>query len=397
MERLHVVIVPSWWPSPEDPLAGIFCHEYARAFAAAGARVGVIFPDLVSLRRMRGGVRIPRIPQVTHEHLDSMPVVRIRGLHTALGRPSLHMWRFRRWLIRGLKEYESRHGRPDNLHAMCFVPAGWACTHLAGPLAGRVVITEHTGPFSLAMHPPAQATYVRAAAERAAGVVAVSSLLREQMQAEGLGRKIAVCGNPVSSLFQLGRTAKTDSMRRPRLLFAGRLAEEKGLRELAEAARLLARENVTAEWQFVGDGPLRVWLQEQYSERGLPAPVQFHGPCPPERVAELMQQANALVLPSHGETFGLVVAEALCSGLPVVVTRGTACAEFVTEGDGELVEMHDAASLAAGIRRLLARPTDFNRQEIAERAGERFSAAAVAMWYAHLFEDVMRQDSVRRE
>jgi hypothetical protein len=38
MTGIHVVIVPSWWPSPEQPINGIFHGDYARAFAAAGAK-----------------------------------------------------------------------------------------------------------------------------------------------------------------------------------------------------------------------------------------------------------------------------------------------------------------------------------------------------------------------
>jgi len=397
MARRHVLIVPSWWPSPEAPLAGIFCQEYARAFAAAGARVGVVYPDLVSLRRLRGGVPVPRRPQVTHERLDDLPVVRIRGLHTALGRPALHMWRFRRWLARGLAEYAGRYGRPDLLHAMCAVPAGWAGTHLRDSLAARVVITEHTGPFALALRPAAQGDLVRAAVERAAAVVAVSTRLREEMHVAGLRREILVCGNPVARVFVESPVQPADAAGgRVRLLFVGRLAEEKGLRELADAAAALAAEGRPLEWHFIGDGPLGPELARRFAALGPAGSAVFHGVLPPERTAERMRAAAALVLPSHGESFGLAVAEALCSGLPVAVSAATACAEHVSPADGEVVAPRDPAALAAGLRRLLDRLPSLDRRAIAERARRRFSAGEVAAWYARLFAG-LRGDAAAAE
>ena len=123
---IHVLLVPAWWPSPEQPISGIFCTDYAQTFSAAGAKVGVVFPDLVSVQHLGKGTRIPWRPRLTVEDLSGVPVIRIRGLHTAFGRPALQMRRFRRWLRWGLREYRARYGEPDVLHAMCSIPAGWA-------------------------------------------------------------------------------------------------------------------------------------------------------------------------------------------------------------------------------------------------------------------------------
>lgn len=105
-----------------------------------------------------------------------------------------------------------------------------------------------------------------------------------------------------------------------------------------------------------------------------------------------MEQCDLLVHPTYHETFGLSVAEALCMGLPVVTTRGTACAEFINGTNGLLVEPRDVDSLAIGIQEMIQRlrgPSLFNRAAIAEPARRRFSGEAVAEKYGEWFRSTM--------
>src|SRR5215470_17665499 len=100
MHRPHVLIVPAWWPSPQQPLAGTFVQNYARAFLASNMRVGVVFPDLTNLRYLKLGAGVPIRPRMIAEAADGVPVIRVRGVHTALGLPQLQMRRFAHWLRR---------------------------------------------------------------------------------------------------------------------------------------------------------------------------------------------------------------------------------------------------------------------------------------------------------
>lgn len=383
------MIVPSWWPSPEEALRGIFFTDYARAFAEAGAKVGVVYPDLVSLRRWGRGTKVPVWPKVSEEPLDEIPVIRIRALHTALGRPGIQMRRFRGWLRRGLAFYRERYGEPDVLHAMCAIPAGWACTHLDDSLEAKVVVTEHTGPFSLVMEHDAEAFYVGAGLAKAAAVVAVSAQSRTEMQSAGIDREIQVCGNCVADAFLKAGTTRKQPGDPVRALFVGRLVKTKGLDELIEAAIRLATE-YDVEWHFAGDGPMGMSIRRRLSAEGMQRRFKLYGNCDRHGVIDLMNRSDFLVLPSHGETFGMVVAEALCMGLPVVTTRETACADFINKDNGILVNKHDVDSLVEGLRSMIDDHKSYDRDTIAERARSIFSPKVLASWYAELFRNVTR-------
>lgn len=386
LEGKHIVIVPAWWPSPEQPHAGIFFHDYIDAFANAGVRVGVVYPDLVGLRQLGRGVRKPIVPRVVHETtVGGAPVIRVRGLQSSFGSVVRRATRFRDWLVKGLAVYRERHGDPDLLHAMCAVPAGWACTHIEEPLARRVVLTEHTGPFSLVMAPAESAEVARAAFVAAAVRVAVSDHLRAQIVAAGISEPIEVHGNPVSPIFSPADTPPSGE--RVRGLYVGRLTEEKGISMLVGAMESILDEIRACEFHIVGEGPLAVTLAPFLHDDARR--VVHHEACPRSKVADHMRAADFLVHPSLGETFGMTVAEALCTGLPVVTTSGTACAEFIDDDNGILVEPGNERALADGVRIMIDRCRAYDRKAIAARARDRFSGAAIAAAYGDVFARVM--------
>jgi glycosyltransferase involved in cell wall biosynthesis len=252
-------------------------------------------------------------------------------------------------------------------------------------------VTEHTGPFSLVLTRRAGDRFVRAALPKAAAVVAVGEPLRREMTAAGVRADLAVCGNPVAEPFT-SRPVTPPGHRNDgvRAIFVGRLVAEKGLPELVEAAVAVSAEGrEDLHWHFVGDGPMKSVLQEGFARAGRTPRLHLHGSQDRHRVASLMAESDFLVLPSHGETFGMVAAEALCLGLPVLTTHGTACADFVGKDDGVLVEPGNSVALAAGFREMCERLSSFDRQGIAARARERFSGAAVARWYGRLFREIL--------
>lgn len=388
LNGLHILIVPSWWPSPEQPIAGVFCVDYARAFAAAGAKVGVIVPDLVSLRRVRWRSPPPIVPRVSEESACGIPVVRVRGLHTALGRPAIHMQRFLRWLERGAARYAEVHGTPDVIHAHCAIPAGWAALRLGQAASVPVVITEHTGPFSLALAPPVAGAMTRTALMQAGCAAAVSPGLASQMRDAGIERSIEVIPNPVGSEFTFAPPPPRDigGQASIRIVFVGRLVRDKGVRALAQA---MMQADARLQLDVVGDG------DEEPSLRGLLAPlianrrVRFHGFRDKAGVAEILRAGHALVLPSYGENCPLAIAESLCVGRPVVTTSGTGCEAMLDPGDGLLCPPRDAAALADALHRMMSAYDRWDAADIARRAAARFSGQAVAGRYVELFGRVV--------
>lgn len=157
-----------------------------------------------------------------------------------------------------------------------------------------------------------------------------------------------------------------------RAVFLSRVHPKKGLPMLVEAwARVRP-----AGWELVlagrDEGGHRAEIEAQAEAAGLSDGVQFVGDLGDADKWGLLASADLFVLPTHSENFGIVVAEALAAGLPVLTTRGAPWAVLDTERCGWWTDV-SAAAIAAALAEATSL-SDAERQAMGER-GRRYAAA----------------------
>jgi glycosyltransferase involved in cell wall biosynthesis len=164
---------------------------------------------------------------------------------------------------------------------------------------------------------------------RATVVICASEALA--VDARGLGaRDVRVIPSAVAIPEEVGEPDHP-----PHVLYVGRLSEEKGVRELAEAASGLPL-------VVVGDGPLR---------RLFPQAVGF---VPPHALGSYYERAAVVVVPSRREGYGMAAREAMAYGRPVVATAVGGLVDAVDDGvTGILVPPGDVEALRAAVTRVL--------------------------------------------
>ncbi len=142
------------------------------------------------------------------------------------------------------------------------------------------------------------------------------------------------------------------------ILFVGRLVPEKGVVDLLEAyAKLESGLRSEVGLVFAGDGVCREELARQAKHIG-PGVVCFTGLAQREVLAALYALGETLVLPTHSDTWGLVVNEAMACGLPIIVSSvAGCCADLVEDGwNGYVVPPRDPQKLSVAIDSLLRQP-----------------------------------------
>lgn len=140
----------------------------------------------------------------------------------------------------------------------------------------------------------------------------------------------------------------------PALLYAGRLAAEKGLFHLLEALALLRGAGVPAVLRIVGAGELEDGLRRRIEALGLGGAVTMHGFVPhgPELYRHF-RESDIFVLPSLAEQQGKVLLEAMIQSLPVVATSVGGIPSIVRDGsNGLLVPPADPGAIARAVRRI---------------------------------------------
>jgi glycosyltransferase involved in cell wall biosynthesis len=180
-------------------------------------------------------------------------------------------------------------------------------------------------------------------------------------------------GIAASSIFVKPHTIHPDpqpgSGRGGYAMYVGRLSMEKGITTLLEGLRRAARPLPTL---VVGEGPLAPIVQEAAQSNHR---LRWLGTQSPGDVAALLGDAEFTIVPSEAhETFGLVVAESLAKGTPVLVSRAGALPELVeSSGAGRIFATGDPTSLAGEIDWFAEHPVE--RAAMRQRARQRYETA----------------------
>ncbi len=180
---------------------------------------------------------------------------------------------------------------------------------------------------------------------------------------------------------------------RPAIFFIGRHEERKGLAILLAALPRLA---LDVECWVAGDGPLTARLKAIYGHD--PRIVWLGRISESDKLARL-RGASVFCAPSiHGESFGVVLAEAMAADTPVVASALPGYRNVATDGvDAVLVPPGDPDALAAALNRVITDEGLASRLAAAGAArADELAMSKLAEAYTAIYEDLVRQDVARR-
>jgi glycosyltransferase involved in cell wall biosynthesis len=341
MDNLHVLVMPSGYPSRANPVRGIFYQDQVRALAGAGVRVGVAYPDLRSLRTFTPTALVDNHFQFVTE-LDGRSAT-LRWNAWRIPGTRLQGRLFTKAAMELFDRYSMRNGEPDVLHAHSAVWGGLAARAIAIRKGIPYVVTEHSSVIGRAVLPSWMVAEVEKCYADATEVLTVSDALGKDLRAYLRGRKYLVTPNVVDTTFFNPPVAQRPTHPFTYLAVAN-LVPTKGLSTLVRAfARFHADAKVVL--RIGGDGPDRRALASLVEQLGQAHRVQLLGRLTREQVRAEMWRANVFVVASRYETFGVVALEALATGLPIVTTRCGGTPEIVPANAAVLAEPDDAKSL----------------------------------------------------
>ena len=329
------------------------------------------------------GVRIRRFPMPLP---SANPVV---GLGSIVGGAGTL-----RQMCRAAREF-----RPDVLHVQCFGPNGIYATGVSRLTGIPLVISlqgetrmDDTDIFEVSS---TLRFGLRSGIRRASVVTGCSGFtLLDAEQRFGLepgsGR---VVFNGVAEEASASPAVDTERY----VLAVGRVVEKKGFDLLIRAWARISSDQPDVELVIAGDGPALPELRRLAETLGVSSRVRFFGRASRDQVAALMISAEAFVMPSRLEPFGIVILEAWRAGAAVICTNRGGPPEFVENGrTGMLVDPFDQEDMAATIDRVLASST--LRKLLSANGSEQvkdFYWTVVAERYREVYASVRRRPTSR--
>ncbi len=274
---------------------------------------------------------------------------------------------------------------------------GWMGLRYARRYGMPVIYTYHTQleaythyvPFDQNATRFATETLTRTFANSVDAVVVPTEAMFAHLRELGVTVRIAVVPSGIDvERFASGRRddavrASLGATKSLLLLFVGRLAKEKSVDILLRALALANRDDLTLA--IAGDGPAREELEELAVALGVAERVRFLGAVERERLPNLYASSDVFVFPSTSETQGLVLAEALAAGVPVIAADAPQNRD-VLGSSGRFVEP-SADAFAEALTTLKAQARE--EQGAARESAGRFAVDAQVDRMLELYESLV--------
>ncbi|MEM9050752.1 MAG: glycosyltransferase family 4 protein [Bacteroidota bacterium] len=365
---MKILLIPENFPTDENPVAGIFMKDYLKAMTP--------FSEVTMLNSN------PWYRDIYEE----VAGVKSYDLHFFSRK-----WKFPfnilayTWWERQSFNFAKKLPKPDLIHLHGAAQRGKWALQLAKFWKVPLVITEHTGPWSAISLRPALLARVKKIMEQADLIMPVSHHLKKEILESGIHpSRIEVLGNPVDTEFFCLREKPLDQKR---ILFLGRLDPFKGGLRTMKAFVNISAEFPDYKLTIAGRGIESEAIQNCISKNGLESKVDFiEKQLTREEMRDLFYKHSFLVFPSEFESFGLVAAEAMSTGLPVLITNQTGPRDFSKDENSVQI---DPKSLVEGFKMMVKRKSQFKPKFVRDSIEEKYGVENWANSIRKLFESLL--------
>lgn len=383
--NMRIGVVSTLYPTLYNPTAGIFVKE--------------------ELDNLSGQVEVRLIAPFPnhrwfierHSQIDTPAYTVIRPFTLAF--PRWFMQRFYPWSMAFMLRRIGREffKRCDLIHAHNVFPEGVASV-IAFNEKLPVIITAHGSDVCyFALKPHLKPGIIRAS-NSARKIICVSSYLAQNLKKLGVTAKTVVIPNGIDTVFYTPCDKTSASVylgldsRRPRILYAGNFVPHKGVEYLIMAMPAVLEKFPRCELVLLGAKPGTADnspYRDLIETLKIGHVVKIVERMPHAQIPPWMHASDLLALPSITEGFGIVAAEALACGKPVVATKPGGPEDIIEEGMGFLVPKKDSGALAQAILEVLDGDSILDSKILAESARSRFSYDKVTEKIIEVYRDVI--------
>lgn len=384
----HILIIPSWYKSPKNPITGTFFEEQARMLQKKGHQVGIIFPyhqiRFLGISRFNEETTPPKVldQDIPTFYSFTESIVPKKSSPTILDQ-----WVCTKAGMGVFNKYVEEYGKPDLIHAHSTLWGGVLANRIAKNTQIPYFLTKHFSGWVLpGSHRPS--SFLQKALKKVVRgsqkVFVVSSSYRNQLiKLYSLDeKKLTVIPNLCNPIFFENRSKI--SMAIPvRLIVVANLKIEKNHITLFRAIDILIKRNHKVFLTVVGDGWYKKTLQKFVKDNGLSKYIIFKGALTRKMVLEELNQSHILVSASYFETFGVNIIEALAVGRPVVALNSGGPADILNSFNGILLEENTPFAFAEAIQKIIIDYDRFSPEKISNDCLNRFGENVV---YEKLFQ-----------
>jgi L-malate glycosyltransferase len=381
-KSLNIVWLPGWFPSRVDFLPGDFIERHAKAVSES-AFVTVIYvvkdPALKNTKT-----------EIVKETIGNLVIY--RGYYNAANKIS-SVFHFYKLLFTLYKLAEKERGRFDLCHLHVPLKQSLLAIRLKQKYKLNYVITEHNSWYS-----PGDNSFffqsfflkrmITSAYYNAEAVHVVSRDLGEKLQ-----KMIPIVANytVIPNVVNTDFFTLADKTNKETINFITVTGENKykNTDGIIRAFAMLIKSGANAYLNIAG--PDDAVFKQQVKELGIENRVVFYGIVSNKEIAELTKRSDAMIFFTRSETFGCVMAESLCCGVPVIASRIPVLEESLTENKNALfVEPDNENDLTEKLSWFINHKDNFDNSLIAAEAFDRYNYHRVASQFMAFYNRTLK-------
>lgn len=386
----HILIIPSWYPKHPKDIGGSFFREQAIALSKKGFKVGVIYPQIRSAKDIQGIFTKPYGSEIQND----LGLITYRW-HSPNFFPKLTKLQQFIWISLGMKlfkRYIKENGLPDLIHVHSLLNGGLLAYEIYKKYNIPYIVTEHSTAYARNLINQSSIKKLSPIISNSCCCLAVSREFTLLLNTIFNVTKWTYLPNVVNNKFLQAQLKKQKDTAFTYINVC-LLDKKKRLDLLLQAFYEVQKKIPSVHLKIGGDGPERQHLESLAEQLNIKDKISFLGMLSRDAVLNEMQQADAFVLSSEFETFGVVLIEALALGKPVIATKCGGPESIITPEVGYLVENGSLDGLTDAMLKLYDNRENFNSQKIRDYCQQNFSEEAVTEKLSHIYQQVLNEQS----
>jgi glycosyltransferase involved in cell wall biosynthesis len=380
---MHILIIPSWYPTDYNELRGIFFKEqvYAVAEYAKKHHIGILSVQLISIKEIVKNKQLffrseKKITDNSYEYIYTFAAIPKSKVPNQKLLFNLYKKR--------LEEYIVKHGTPDLIHLHSFV-AGEIALYAQKKYKIPYIVTEHSSGFSRNLYSQKILFLTKNVYENSKKNIAVSKQFQKLLQ-DKFDIEFEYIPNIVDTdFFYFKENDKSNNFNFINVAF---LNKNKKQNLLIKSFYKAFKDKKSVKLTIVGEGSEYNNLQQLIRNLNMQEQINLYGRADRLQVRKLYQQSDAFVLSSQYETFGVVVIEAMSCGLPVVATRCGGPESIVDSNALGYLSDIDEEDLSLKLSQLYEHYHKFDKSYIRKHVVDNFSKEYVVSKLIKIYKSV---------
>jgi L-malate glycosyltransferase len=390
---MHVLFIPSAYPTKENPLSSIFYKEQALAIKDADNKVGVIFAETRRVSKINYNMLKNNHFQIKRYNENGLITYRLHGwnIFTMRGPLGINFWV--KQSLKLFEQYITTEGIPDIIHVHSALYGGLVGKEIKRIYNIPYVITEHSSAVLQKILREHDIPILESVYNNSNHIISVGKALKKAI-GEYTEKSIDVIPNIVDiNRFSINKKENDNFT----FISICHLKENKNVDLTIKAFYEVVKKYKNGRLLIVGDGPERQNLTNLVSGLGIQNNIEFVGAVSRENLNKYINRADAFVLPSKYETFGIAYIEALACGIPIITSKCGGPEDFFCDDIGYMISLDKDNDLKDAMLSIIENIDKFDSYKLRLHVESRFSKEVVADKIIKAYRQVLSMNGDNNE